>query len=87
VEGGKLLAESKVLESELGTGAEGGAKAGEQVQKQGEHGWVAHDAIARLPFLWIHALTDGKRGLWMKMWRRTTAAARSSATSATSKRR
>jgi hypothetical protein len=55
VEGGKLLAQSKVLESELGTGAEGGAKAGEQVQEQGEHGWVAHDAIARLPFLWIHA--------------------------------
>lgn len=55
VEGGKLLAETKVLESELGTGAEGGAKAGEQVQKQREHGWVAHDAIARLPFLWIHA--------------------------------
>jgi len=33
--------------SGLGTGSEDGAKAGEQVENQGEHGKLAHDATGR----------------------------------------
>jgi len=67
----ELLAEGEVLEGELGAGLEGGAEAGEQVEKQGEHGKVAHDAISPLPLLRILALTDGEPGFRMRTWRRT----------------
>ena len=67
VQGGELLAEGEILEGEIGTGSEGGAKAGKQVEKQGEHGQVAHDAISRLPSLRIHALDHGRIRSWMRI--------------------
>jgi len=42
-----LLAEGEVFEYQFGTGSEGGAKAGEKVDEEGEHGLAAHDAIGR----------------------------------------
>jgi hypothetical protein len=41
---GELLAEGEILEGELGTGAEGRAKRGEQVEKAGERGQAAQHA-------------------------------------------
>ena len=51
---------------EIRTGPEGETKEGEQVEKEGEHGKVAHDAMLRVRTLLIHALSDGKRGMRMK---------------------
>ena len=44
---------------------------GEQVEKEGEHGQVAHDATGRMPPLRIPALTDGRTASRMSTWRRT----------------
>ena len=46
-QGGERLAEGEVFKYQFGTGSEGGAKAGEKVEKEGEHGLAAHDAIGR----------------------------------------
>jgi hypothetical protein len=56
---------------EFGTGPEGGAKAGKQVDKEGEHDRVAHDVTGRMLPYGIPALTDGKTTSRMASWRTT----------------
>jgi hypothetical protein len=43
----------------------------ESAVKQAQAGPWRRSGIPRLPFPWIHPFTDVKRGLRMKMWRRT----------------
>jgi hypothetical protein len=58
-----------VLKGELGADAEHGAQGGEQAERQGEHGQVAHDAMSVLRSLCIRALTDRGAGLRTRTWR------------------
>ena len=66
-----MLAKGEVLKGELGTGAESRAQGGEQVQEEGEHRQLAHDATGRMPHLRIPEFTDGRTVLRMNTWRRT----------------
>jgi hypothetical protein len=71
MEGGELLAKGEVLKGGLGTGAESRAQGGEQVQEEGEHRQLAHDATGRMPHLRIPEFTDGRTVSRMNTWRRT----------------
>jgi len=71
MQAGRLLPEGEILDGELGAGPECRAQRAKEVQEQGEHGRMMHDAGRRLPCPWTWRLTDAESGFRTRTWRGT----------------